>query len=111
MAGTDGRRVGHRGRIREACPSLAQTPRCGYGGLMKMTVDVHAELLAQAKRHAKGIGQPLRAVVEYGLRDAPSRRRFALPDLRVGDPGAPAPLATCSWPELRELIYGDRGAR
>ena len=81
---------------------------------MKMTVDVHAELLAQAKRHAKKTGQPLRAVVEDGLRcvlDAPSRRRYVLPDLRVGDPGAPDPLATRSWPELRELIYGDGGAR
>lgn len=81
---------------------------------MKMTVDVHAELLARAKRHAKETGQPLRAVVEDGLRrvlDAPSPRRYALPDLRVGDPGAPDPLATCSWPELRALIYGDARAR
>ena len=81
---------------------------------MKVTVDVHAELLARAKRHAKEMGQPLRAVVEDGLRrvlDAPSRRRYALPDLRVGDPGADDPLARCSWPELRELIYGDGGTR
>ena len=32
-----------------------------------------------------------------------------LPDLRVGDVNAPDPLATYSWPELRELIYGDSG--
>ena len=58
---------------------------------MKMTVDVHAGLLARAKRHAKETGQPLRTVVEDGLccvLDAPLRRRYALPDLRVGDPGA-----------------------
>ena len=81
---------------------------------MKVTVDVHTELLARAKRHAKETGQPLRAVVEDGLRrvlDAPSPRRYALPDLRVGDPGAQDPLAVRSWPELRELIYGDGGAR
>ena len=77
-------------------------------------MDVHAELLARAKRHAKATGQPLGAVVEDGLRrvlDAPSSRRYALPDLRVGDPGAPDPLATCSWPELRELIYRGAGAQ
>ena len=81
---------------------------------MKMTVDVHTELLARAKRHAKETGQPLRAVVEDGLRrvlDAPSPRRYALPDLRVGDPSAADPLATCSWPVLRELIYGSAGAQ
>ena len=77
-------------------------------------MDVHAELLARAQRYAKEAGQPLRAVVEDGHRrvlEALPRRRYALPDLRVGDPGAPDPLATCSWPELRELIYGDGGAR
>ena len=81
---------------------------------MKMTVDAHAEWRTRAQRHTSETGQPLRALVEDGLRrviDAPSRRRYALPDLRVGDPGAPDPLATRSWPELRELIYDDAKAR
>ena len=77
-------------------------------------MDVRAELLARAQRHAKEAGQPLRAVVEDGLRrviEALPRRRHALPDLRVGDPDAQDPLARCSWLELRELIYRDGGAR
>ena len=98
----------------EARQSLAHAPRCGYGGLMKMTVDVHAELLARAKRHTKETGQPLRAGVEDGLRrviDAPSRRRPALTDFRVGDPTPPGQLATRSWPVPRELIHDDAKAR
>ena len=60
------------------------------------------------------MGQPLRTVVKDGLRrvlDAPSPRRYSLPDLRVGDLGAQDPLAAHSWPELRELIYGSAGAQ
>ena len=82
---------------------------------MKTTLDIHDELLARAKRHAKETGRPLRAVVEDGLRRvvaaAGHRHHYALPDLRVGDPNSPDPLATYSWPELRDLIYGDSGAR
>ena len=58
-------------------------------------------------------GRPLRALVEDGLRrvlqPSPPRPRYALPDLRAGDPGAEDPLERYSWPELRELIYGDPG--
>ena len=81
---------------------------------MKMTVDARAESRTRAKRHAKETGPPLHAVVEDGLRnviDAPSRRRPALPDLRVGDPTAPGQLATRSWPGPRELIHDDAKAR
>ena len=72
---------------------------------MKTTLDIHDELLARAKRHAKETGQPLRAVVEDGLRqliDAAPPRPYELPDLRMGDAEAPDPLATYSWPELRD---------
>ena len=80
---------------------------------MKTTLDIHEELLTRAKRHAKETGRPLRAVVEEGLRRVlvtagPSH--YKLPDLRVGDANAPDPLATYSWPDLRELIYGGSGA-
>ena len=37
---------------------------------MKTTLDIHDELLARAKRHARATGRPLRAVVEDGLRPA-----------------------------------------
>ena len=38
---------------------------------------------------------------------------YHLPNLRRGNPDAPDPLARHSWPELRELIYGDvdRGSK
>ncbi len=82
---------------------------------MKTTIDIHDELLARAKRLATETGRPLRAVVEDGLRlvcgASVSDTRYSLPDLRRGDAGAPDPLARYSWPELRELIYGDAGTR
>ena len=81
----------------------------GHYGIMKTTLDIHDELLLQAKRHAKAIGRPLRVVVEEGLRAALHRTDrqapYALPDLRVGDPTAVDPLASYAWPELREMIY------
>jgi hypothetical protein len=79
---------------------------------MKTTLDIHDELLARAKRHARATGRPLRAVVEDGLRQvlsAPETEGYELPDLRVGDPHGPDPLERYSWPELRELIYGGDG--
>ncbi len=82
---------------------------------MKTTLDIHDELLARAKRRAKVQGCSLRALVEDGLRLVLSPRSnprpYALPDLREGDPQAPDPLERYSWPELRELIYGDPGTR
>lgn len=84
-------------------------------GLMKTTLDIHDELLSRAKRHARDTGSTLRAVVEDGLRQVLDRadptRKHVLPDLRVGDPAADDPLEQYSWPELRELIYGDPGTR
>ena len=81
---------------------------------MKTTIDIHDELLARAKQHAKDTGQPLRAVVEDGLRQvlahATSRRPYKLPDLRVGNPATNDPLERFAWPELRDTIYDDRAA-
>ena len=78
---------------------------------MKTTIDIHDELLARAKRHAVETGRPLRAVVEEGLRHVLStstrRDRYTIPDLRMGNSRAPDPLEQFSWPELREVIYGD----
>ena len=78
---------------------------------MKTTLDIHDELLARAKQHARNTGRPLRAVVEDGLRqmlaasDSPSRYR--LPDMSEGDPNAPDPLEAYSWQDLRGLIHGE----
>ena len=78
---------------------------------MKTTIDIHDELLTRAKRHASATGRPLRAVVEEGLRRVLStstiRDRYTLPDSRAGDARPPDPLEQLSWPELREMIYGD----
>ena len=82
---------------------------------MKTTIDIHDGLLIRAKQVAKETHRPLRAVVEEGLRlvlDRPRRRGgYELPDLRQGEPGGADPLAQYSWPELRELIYGDPGTK
>ena len=82
---------------------------------MKTTLDIHDELLVRAKRHARDTGRPLRALVEEGLRrvlePSPLPPRYSLPDLRAGDPDVADPLERYSWPELRELIYGDPGTR
>ena len=82
---------------------------------MKTTLDIHDELLTRAKPHAKETRRSLRAVVEDGLRlalaSASARGGYELSDLRAGDPGAADPLELYSWPELREMIYGDPGTR
>ena len=82
---------------------------------MKTTLDIHDELLTRAKRHAKETGRPLRAVVEDGLRRVLASERpsggYKLNDLRAGNPEAADPLERYSWPELREMIYGDPGTR
>ena len=75
---------------------------------MKTTIDIHDELLARAKLHARKTGRPLRAVVEEGLRHIlsapPSSVRYRLPDLSVGDPNGRDPLEAYSWQDLREMI-------
>ena len=82
---------------------------------MKTTIDIHDELLARAKRHAKSRGRPLRAVVEEGLRYVFAKDESVAPyrvrDLSVGDPNRADPLESYSWPDLREMIYEDRPAR
>ena len=82
---------------------------------MKTTLDIHDELLARAKRHAKKTGRPLRAVVEDGLRQVlaapPSRDCYRLSDLSAGQSGAGDPLEVYSWQTLRGVIYGETETR
>ena len=79
---------------------------------MKTTLDLSDELLARAKRYARRKGQPLRAVVEEGLRLALSAesftRKYRLPDRSTGRAGDKNPLEELSWQELRGEIYGGR---
>ena len=78
---------------------------------MKTSLDIHDELLARAKRHAKSTGLPLRALVEDGLRNTLSadtdRPHYCLPDLSVGNPDSRDPLESYSWQDLRDIIDGD----
>ena len=78
---------------------------------MKTTIDIHDELLARAKQHAKNTGRSLRAVVEDGLRQVLVASEFPspyrLPDMSEGVPGAADPLEAYSWQDLRGLTYGE----
>jgi hypothetical protein len=79
---------------------------------VKTTLDIADALLERAKRHAKRVGKPLRALVEEGLRrvlEAESTSTmYELPDCSVGRPGGPNPLEGYSWQDLRDEIYGGR---
>ncbi len=78
---------------------------------MKTTLDLSDELLKRAKQHARKTGQPLRALVEEGLRLAlknQPRAAFRLRDCSVGDADAENPLEALSWQDLRAEIYGGR---
>jgi hypothetical protein len=79
---------------------------------MKTTVDISDTLLTRAKRHARKVGRPLRALIEDGLRHVletqGAPRKFHLADRRVGTPGGHNPLKTMSWQDLRDEIYGGR---
>jgi hypothetical protein len=77
---------------------------------VKTTIEISDPLLVRAKRHARKIGKPLRALVEEGLRrvldDKPSRPPHKLRDLSFGRTGDPNPLEGMSWQDLRDEIYG-----
>ena len=83
----------------------------GYYGCMKTTLDIHDELLIRAKRHARETHRPLRAVVEEGLRLVLSKesrpKRYVLPDRSYGGAEIYDPMASYTWSELRDIIYGD----
>ena len=78
---------------------------------MKTTLDIQDALLLRAKRLSKRSGKPLRALVERGLelvlaQEAADRPRYAIPDCAVGRVGDVNPLASWSWQDLRDEIYG-----
>jgi len=79
-------------------------------GTMKTTVEIQDALLERARRHARRVGRPLRALIEEGLRrvlsERPARSAYRLPDASVGDPAAADPLEALSWQDLRDEIYG-----
>jgi hypothetical protein len=79
---------------------------------MKTTVDVADDLLERARQHARRTGQPVRALIEEGLRLVLGAEReptrFRLADRSVGDPRAANPLEAFSWQDLRDEIYRGR---
>jgi len=79
---------------------------------VKTTVDISDALLERARAHARATRRTLRAVIEEGLRrvlrDERPSTSYALPDHSVGNADDPDPLATRSWSELAEEIYGGR---
>lgn len=79
---------------------------------MKTTVELPDTLLERAKRHARKTGRPLRALIEEGVRrvldDPAGAPPFRLPDRSVGELGGRNPLASYSWSDLRDEIYGGR---
>ncbi len=81
---------------------------------MKTTVEIADALLERARKHAVNTGQPVRALIEEGLRlvlDAPPPgKAYHLPDRSVGKTGAADPLEALSWQDLRSEIYGEGGA-
>ncbi|HEY8943334.1 MAG TPA: hypothetical protein VIM73_03685 [Polyangiaceae bacterium] len=79
---------------------------------MKTTLDIHDTLLARAKTLSKRTGRPLRALVEEGLQlvlanQSQPLKKYDLPDCSVGSSTAPDPLASWSWQDLRDEIYGE----
>ena len=87
---------------------------------MKVTIDIHDELLRRARRCAQRTGRTLRAVVEDGLRSALAnpqapekppapRRAHRWKDLSVGEPSDPNPFEKYTWAEMLALCY-DRSA-
>lgn len=81
---------------------------------MKTTLDIQDALLLRAKRLSKRTGRPLRALVEDGLRRVlepnAGEEVYVMPDRSVGTPGGSNPLEDLSWQDLRDEIYGARGA-
>jgi hypothetical protein len=79
---------------------------------VKITVEIADPLLAQARKRARKLGRPLRAVIEDGLRlvlcDPRTQPTYKLPDRSNGTAGEPNPLEALSWQELRDEVYGGR---
>jgi hypothetical protein len=78
--------------------------------MKKTTVEIQGALLERARRHARRVGKPLRALIEEGLRRVLDAEQesvcYRLPDRSVGEAGGPNPLEALTWQDLRDEIYG-----
>lgn len=79
---------------------------------MKTTVEIPDALLERARRQARRSGRPVRSLIEEGLRlvlqAESAQASYELPDRSVGVEGAPNPLDSLSWQDLRDEIYRGR---
>lgn len=79
---------------------------------MKTTVEIPDALLERARLHARRSGRPVRALIDDELRlvlqAGSARVDYRLPDRSVGVPGAPNPLETMSWRDLRDEVAAGR---
>lgn len=79
---------------------------------VKTTIDIADALLTRAKRHARRVGKPLRAIVEEGIRRVVDEEQpavgYRVPDRSVGNPRGENPLEALSWEDLRDQVYGGR---
>jgi hypothetical protein len=79
---------------------------------MKTTVEISDGLLERARRHARRKGRPVRSLIEEGLRlvlqAESAKAAYRLPDRSVGKQGAPNPLESLTWQDLRDEIYRGR---
>lgn len=79
---------------------------------MKTTVEINDMLLERARHRAKETGQPLRAVIEDGLRQLLAKplpkTRYKMKNLSYGNPDDPDPMQNLTWEEIRDIIYEGR---
>ena len=79
---------------------------------MKTTVEISDTLFERARRHARRMGKPMRALFEEGLRrvlDAEEKPApYRMPDCSVGKARGSNPLEGMSWQDVRDEIYGGR---
>jgi hypothetical protein len=80
---------------------------------MKITVELSASLLREARELARREGTTLRALIERGLRRLLVEKKrgsvFRLRDASVGGNGLRPELRDAGWDRMRELIYEGRG--
>jgi hypothetical protein len=81
---------------------------------MKTTIDIADSLIHEAKRLAADEGTTLRALVEEGLRSVIAARSehtsFRMRDASFGGKGLQPGVSLEDWDQIRDLIYGGRGA-
>ena len=79
---------------------------------MKTTVEINDALLGRARLRAKETGQPLRAVIEDGLRQLLAKplpkTSYKMKDCRYGNPEDPDSMRNLTWEEIRDIIYEGR---